>query len=218
MRPSELAYYLYCLTPCGCEHPCLCDRGGWAPSASWSRDCGEDCAVYSEVELGEFAASRRKRTCRTWLGWDRASAATKRSIEEIMSQAPVLPARFATLFYLAGQPASSSFSNTGRPSPDSSPSSATSRSGPSKGCWIAAGALEGLVASRPAAEERALALPRERDISGEADQGPVGTGVQPTAERILPAGGGGAGRNMPAASGNARYWRRWRREPGPRSY
>ena len=97
MRPSEPAYYLYCLTPSGCELQCAA-TGVDERQPVLARDCGEACAVYSEVELGEFAGEAAEENMQS-LAWLGPRVRRHESvIEEIMGQAAVLPARFATLF------------------------------------------------------------------------------------------------------------------------
>jgi hypothetical protein len=97
MGPSELAYYLYCLTPSGRRveaamagvderHPVLV------------RDGGEMGAVFSVVELEDFVgpAAEARLQDLAWLG--PRVCRHEAVIEQAMSRAPVLPARFATLF------------------------------------------------------------------------------------------------------------------------
>jgi hypothetical protein len=62
------------------------------------RACGEIGAVFSEVELGEFCGESAEARLRdlAWLG--PRVCRHEAVIEEVMRQAPVLPARFATLF------------------------------------------------------------------------------------------------------------------------
>jgi hypothetical protein len=97
MRPIELATYLYCLAPSG---P---DTQGFATGLDEHhpvlvRVCGETRAVYSQVELGEFLGESAEAHLQdlAWLGPKvfRHEAV----IERFMSQSPVLPACFATLF------------------------------------------------------------------------------------------------------------------------
>jgi hypothetical protein len=94
---SETAYYLYCLTPGACGIPTTA-LGVDGQPAVWVRACGEICAVFSEVALAEFcgeAAEARLRDL-AWLG--PRVCRHEAVIEEVMRQAPVLPAGFATLF------------------------------------------------------------------------------------------------------------------------
>jgi hypothetical protein len=62
------------------------------------RACGEACAIYSEVELGEFLGEFAEANMQdlSWLG--PRVCRHESVIEYVMGQAPVLPARFATLF------------------------------------------------------------------------------------------------------------------------
>src|ERR1019366_1055238 len=62
------------------------------------RACGEIGAVLSEVELGEFCgeSAEARLADLAWLG--PRVCRHEAVIEEVMSRAPVLPARFATLF------------------------------------------------------------------------------------------------------------------------
>ncbi len=99
MNPGELACYLYCLTHGG---------GGGEVSAALPgvddlhpvrlRDCGGIAAVYSQVELEEFVgpAAEARLQDLAWLG--PRVCRHEAVIEQAMSRAPVLPARFATLF------------------------------------------------------------------------------------------------------------------------
>jgi hypothetical protein len=97
MKPSELAYYLYCLTPSGCELQCAA-TGVDERQPVLARACGEACAIYSEAELAEFAGESSEANMQN-LAWLGPRVCRHESvIEHIMSQAPVLPARFATLF------------------------------------------------------------------------------------------------------------------------
>ena len=97
MRPGELAYYLYCLTPSG--------RRIEAAAAGIDErypvlvhDCGEMGAVYSKVELEDFVgpAAEARHEDLAWLG--PRVGRHESAIEQAMSRAPVLPASFATLF------------------------------------------------------------------------------------------------------------------------
>ena len=97
MKPSKLAYYLYCLTPTGYELQCAA-TGVDVRHPVLERTCGETCAIYSEVEMGEFAGESAEANMQdlAWLG--PRVCRHESVIEHIMGQAPVLPARFATLF------------------------------------------------------------------------------------------------------------------------
>lgn len=97
MKPGGLACYLYCLTPSGRDIEGLAagvDEG----HPVLMRACGETCAVYSLVELGEFlgASAEARMQDLAWLG--PRACRHEAVIEHVMSRAPVLPARFATLF------------------------------------------------------------------------------------------------------------------------
>ncbi|MGP8258606.1 MAG: GvpL/GvpF family gas vesicle protein [Acidobacteriaceae bacterium] len=97
MKPSELAYYLYCLTPSGRELHCAA-TGVEQRHPVLLSVCEEACAVYSEVVLGEFAGESAEANMQdlAWLG--PRVCRHESVIEQIMSQTPILPARFATLF------------------------------------------------------------------------------------------------------------------------
>ena len=97
MSNSETAYYLYCLTPCGCGiKASVIGVDGQRPVSV--RACGELGAVLSEVERGEFCGESAEARLQdlTWLG--PRVCQHEAVIEEVMSRTPVLPARFATLF------------------------------------------------------------------------------------------------------------------------
>src|ERR1035441_8568958 len=97
MSSSETAYYLYCLTPggCGIKTSVIGVDGQCSVSV---RACGEFGAVLSEVERGDFCGESAEARLQdlTWLGL--RACQHEAVIEEVMSQTPVLPARFATLF------------------------------------------------------------------------------------------------------------------------
>ena len=97
MRPSEPAYYLYCLTPSDCELQCSA-AGVDERHPVLARACGEACAIYSEVELGEFVGESAEANMQdlAWLG--PRVCRHESVIEQVMGRAAVLPARFATLF------------------------------------------------------------------------------------------------------------------------
>jgi hypothetical protein len=97
MIDSEIAYYLYCLTPCGRgiqtsaigvdgQHPVFVGA------------CGEIGAVLSEVGRGEFCGDAAEANLQdlAWLG--PRVCRHEAAIEEVMRQSPILPARFATMF------------------------------------------------------------------------------------------------------------------------
>ncbi|MGA1982218.1 MAG: GvpL/GvpF family gas vesicle protein [Acidobacteriaceae bacterium] len=97
MRGADPAYYLYCLVPSG--------RGIQASATGVDgrhvtqlRARDESCAAYCEVDLDEFVGERADAQLQDlkWLG--PRVCRHEAVIEEIMRQAPVLPARFATLF------------------------------------------------------------------------------------------------------------------------
>jgi hypothetical protein len=97
MSEGETACYLYCLTPGG--YGIQASAIGVDPQRPVSvRACGGIGAVLSEVGLGEFcgesAEARLQDLC--WLG--PRVCRHEAVVEEVMSQASVLPARFATLF------------------------------------------------------------------------------------------------------------------------
>lgn len=97
MSNSELAYYLYCLTPSGCGvHASAIGVDGQHGVLVCA--CGEIGAVLSEVELGEFCGESAEARLQdlAWLG--PRVCRHEAVIEEVMSRVPVLPARFATLF------------------------------------------------------------------------------------------------------------------------
>lgn len=97
MKPSELAYYLYCLTPSGGELQCTA-TGVDERQPVLLNTCGAVCAIYSEVALQEFAGESAEVNMQdlAWLG--PRVCRHESVIEQMMSRAPVLPARFATLF------------------------------------------------------------------------------------------------------------------------
>jgi hypothetical protein len=97
MNPSEAAYYLYCLTPSGCELQCSA-AGVDERHPVLARACGEACAIYSEVELSEFMGETAEANMQdlAWLG--PRVCRHESVIEQVMGRAAVLPARFATLF------------------------------------------------------------------------------------------------------------------------
>jgi len=117
MSDPETACYLYCLTPSGGGIQ-TAQMGVDGQHPVFVRTCGETGAVMGEVAMEEFcgeAAEERLRDL-AWLGPRVCRHAAV--IEEVMRQAPVLPARFATLFttldslqrsVLANQPAIAAF-------------------------------------------------------------------------------------------------------------
>ncbi len=101
MKASGLALYLYCLTPSGGEIGELAAGlaagvDGLRPVRSSAR--GEFCTIYSEVELADFAGPAAEAHLQdlAWLG--PRVCRHEAVIEQVMTKAPVLPARFATLF------------------------------------------------------------------------------------------------------------------------
>jgi hypothetical protein len=101
------------------------------------RDCGGIGAVYSEVELEEFVgpAAEARLQDLAWLGPQGLPPRSgDRAGDEPRSGAA---GAFCDPVHLAGELGELRRLNTGKRSPDFSPSSATGRSGPSKGCWIA---------------------------------------------------------------------------------
>lgn len=97
MSNGETACYLYCLTPSarGIE---TAQMGVDGQHPAFVRACGETGAVLGEVAIDEFCgeAAETRLQALAWL----APRACRHAavIEEVMRQAPVLPARFATLF------------------------------------------------------------------------------------------------------------------------
>jgi hypothetical protein len=97
MSDSGIAYYLYCLTPAGGgRQVAAIGVDGQRPVSE--RACGEIGAVLSEVEVEEFCGESAEARLGdlAWLG--PRVCRHEAVIEEVMRQAPVLPARFATLF------------------------------------------------------------------------------------------------------------------------
>ena len=97
MNKSEIAYYLYCFTPSRCGLPASLIGVDERHAVSMDA-CGEIGAVLSPVELGDFrgAEAQARLEDLAWLGPRVLRHAAV--IEALMSRAPVLPARFATLF------------------------------------------------------------------------------------------------------------------------
>jgi len=97
MSDGGTACYLYCLTPggCGLKAPAI---GVDAQRRVSVRACGDIGAVLSEVELAEFCGESAEARLQdlAWLG--PRVCRHEAVIEEVMGQASVLPARFATLF------------------------------------------------------------------------------------------------------------------------
>ena len=95
MYNGELVYYLYCLTPCARDLK-VSAIGADGRHLIFVRACGEIGAVLSEVERGEFCgdAAEARLEDLEWLG--PRVCRHEAAIEEVMSQTPVLPARFAT--------------------------------------------------------------------------------------------------------------------------
>ena len=97
MRSADPAYYLYCLTSSGRDIQASA-TGVDGRHATQLRVYGESCAAYCEVDLDEFVGERAEAQLQdlNWLG--PRVRRHEAVIEQIMHQAPVLPARFATLF------------------------------------------------------------------------------------------------------------------------
>ncbi len=134
MAGSETAFYLYCLGPAA-GLPRIAAAGVDERSRVSLWFCDEIGAVLSEVPLDDFRGEQAEARLRdlSWLG--PRVCRHEAVIEEAMRRGPVLPARFATLFASADSLQDSWFGTAAR-SPDSSPRSAPSRSGRSKGCWF----------------------------------------------------------------------------------
>jgi hypothetical protein len=97
MSNGETAYYLYCLTPGGRDiRVSAIGVDGRRPV--WVHACGEIAAALSEVDVAEFCGESAEARLRdlAWLG--PLVGRHEAVIEELMSRAPVLPARLATLF------------------------------------------------------------------------------------------------------------------------
>ena len=97
MRSAGPAYYLYCLTSSGRDIQASA-TGVDGRHATQLRVYEESCAAYCEVDLDEFVGDRAEAQLQdlAWLG--PRVCRHEVVIEQIMKQAPVLPARFATLF------------------------------------------------------------------------------------------------------------------------
>ena len=97
MRGADPAYYLYCLTSSGRDIQASA-TGVDGRHATQLRVYEESCAAYCEVDLDEFVGDRAEAQLQdlAWLG--PRVCRHEVVIEQIMKQAPVLPARFATLF------------------------------------------------------------------------------------------------------------------------
>lgn len=88
---------MYCLTPYGCGIKASA-IGVDGQHPVFVRACGEIGVVLSEVERGEFCGDAAE-ACLEDLAWLGPRVCRhEAAIEEVMSQMPVLPARFATLF------------------------------------------------------------------------------------------------------------------------
>src|ERR1035441_7876995 len=98
MNPGELACYLYCLTSGGGGVEAAAASGVDERHPVLVLDCGGIGAIYSEVELDEFVgpAAEARLQDLAWLG--PRVCRHEAVIEQAMSRAAVLPARFATLF------------------------------------------------------------------------------------------------------------------------
>ena len=97
MSNGETAYYLYCLMPGGRDIR-VSAIGVDGERPVWVHTCGEIAAALSEVELAEFCGESAEAHLRdlAWLG--PRVCRHEAAIEELINRAPVLPARFATLF------------------------------------------------------------------------------------------------------------------------
>jgi hypothetical protein len=97
MANGETICYLYCLTPGGCGIRAPATGVDGAPGVG-VYDCGGIGAVCSEVSLAEFSGDAAEANLQdlAWLG--PRVCRHEAVIEEVLAQAPVLPARFATLF------------------------------------------------------------------------------------------------------------------------
>ena len=190
------------------RHQSLRHRGGWEHPV-FAGAPRRTCAVFSEVELEEFCGDSAEARLQdlAWLG--PRVCRHEAVIEEVMSQAPVLPARFATLF--------TSIDSLKRSVHEHREAIAGFFAGlGDQQEWAVKGLLDrtgrteklGLVGSAHGGRAGARRIPRRAILPGEADQGAVGTGFQPSVERVLPAGSGGAGGVRRRISGNAKYWRR----------
>jgi len=97
MCSSASVYYLYCLTPRGYGIKAS-TIGVDGQHAVFVCACGELGAVVSEVQRGEFVGDAAE-ACLEDLAWLGPRVCRhEAAIEEVMSQTPVLPARFAILF------------------------------------------------------------------------------------------------------------------------
>lgn len=97
MTSAETACYLYCLTPSGTAGGgAVIGVDGVLPASVC--ECGDISAVVNEVDLAEFRGESAEAQLQdfAWLG--PRVFRHEAVIEEAMSQAPVLPAQFATLF------------------------------------------------------------------------------------------------------------------------
>lgn len=97
MSNGETACYLYCLTP-SARGIQTAQTGVDGQHPVSVRACGEIGAILGEVAIDEFCGERAEAHLQdlAWLGPRVCRHAAV--IEEVMHQAPVLPARFATLF------------------------------------------------------------------------------------------------------------------------
>jgi hypothetical protein len=89
--PADTAFYLYCLTPSGSALEI-------SQAGVFVEDPGSVRAVLSEVRREEFSGQDAEERLQD-LAWLAPRAALHEAvIEQVMGQAPVLPAPFATLF------------------------------------------------------------------------------------------------------------------------
>jgi len=97
MSDPETACYLYCLTPYGGGIQ-IAQMGVDGQHPVLVRNCGETGAVVGEVAMEEFCGEEAEERLRD-LAWLAPRVCRHAAvIEEVMRHAPVLPARFATLF------------------------------------------------------------------------------------------------------------------------
>jgi len=91
MTEHDIAYYLYCLTPSG-------GALELSQAGVFVEDPGRVRAVLSEVRREEFSGEAAEQRLQD-LAWLAPRAALHEAVvEQVMGQAPVLPAPFATLF------------------------------------------------------------------------------------------------------------------------
>lgn len=91
MTVETSAYYLYCLAPAG--HALQLNE-----TAVFVRDCQDITAVLSQVPREEFCGEDASARFEDLLWLAPRACRHEAVVEDVMQQAPVLPARFATLF------------------------------------------------------------------------------------------------------------------------